>query len=97
MAIRLNNALSGLFPLTKHFANAWLFVQFPSRPRTVKMFEYYHFIMTGEEAPGAKKPIPSHPSALGKNAHANGDKRVHGDGTKQARGERNKQTGHPLD
>ncbi|CAM9587870.1 unnamed protein product, partial [Discosporangium mesarthrocarpum] len=39
----------------------------PTYPRTTEMFEFLHFLLTGEtKPPGGKKPIPSKPSGLGK-------------------------------
>ncbi|CAN0284943.1 unnamed protein product [Ectocarpus sp. 6 AP-2014] len=48
----------------------------PPRPRTRKMFEYLHFLMTGEGQPMGNKTIPTRPSAVDKIAHGAVSKQV---------------------
>ncbi|CAM9361361.1 unnamed protein product, partial [Ectocarpus sp. 12 AP-2014] len=48
----------------------------PPRPRTGKMFEYLHFLMTGEGQHMGNKTIPTRPSAVDKIAHGAVSKQV---------------------
>ncbi|CAN0553531.1 unnamed protein product [Ectocarpus sp. 12 AP-2014] len=50
--------------------------QSPPRPRTRKMFEYLHFLMTGEGQPMGNKTIPTRPSAVDKIANGAVSKQV---------------------